>query len=153
MWLFVWVNLPRKLVESSLLIGKLKSDLDLFKAKFICFIQSSSKWFQSELAVQNIKLVKQHYFCINDSISLCSFIWSPAVVSGQGLWPFRSLLPWQQVRNTGICQWPLPFPAVVRMCVDFRKAFSWPPAFMSHGLNIPHNIKMNKPFILFPYCI
>lgn len=130
MWLFVWLNLPRKLVESFLLIGKLKSDLDLFRAKFGYFLQGNSKWFQSELAVEELRLVPRHYSWINDSISLFSFILSPAVVVGQGLWPFRSLFPWQQVRDTGICQWPLPIPAGARTCEMFRNAFSW---FLSHG--------------------
>lgn len=79
------MNLQRKLVEGSLLIGKLKSDLDLFKAKFGCFLQGNYKLFQSELAVQEIKLVQQHYSCIKDSISLGSFTLNPAVVLGQGL--------------------------------------------------------------------
>lgn len=136
MWLFVWVNLPRKLGESSFLIRKLKSDLDVFKAKSGCFSQGNSKRSQSELAVQETKLVQQHYSCTNDSVPLCSFTLNPGVVLGQGLWPFRgavqgSLFPWQQGRDTEVCQWPLSLPAAARTRVVFRKAFSWPPVFMS----------------------
>lgn len=79
------MNLPRKLGESSFLIRKLKSDLDVFKAKSGCFSQGNSKRSQSELAVQETKFVQQRYSCTNDSVPLCSFILNPGVVLGQGL--------------------------------------------------------------------